>query len=109
MTTPRTRTTAVPTTSAGSTTRIRVVAGALGAASLTVAGLLITTPWGERHDSSADEVLSYDSLAAVRDGAWAGMLADGLAFGVLGLTLGLVVCHLVARPGPHRGARRRGC
>ena len=55
---------------------------------------MLTTPWGDRYDSSADEVLDYDGLAAVRDGAWAGMLADGFAFAVLGLSLGLVVCHL---------------
>jgi hypothetical protein len=79
----------------GSTTRIRVVAGALGAAALTVAALLITTPWGDRYDSSADEVVDYDGLAAVRDGAWTAMLADGFAFAVLGLTLGIVTCHLV--------------
>jgi hypothetical protein len=78
----------------GSTTRIRVVAGALGAAALTVAALLITTPWGDRYDSSADEVVDYDGLAAVRDGAWTGTLADGFAFAVLGLTLGIVTCHL---------------
>jgi len=77
-----------------SATRIRVVAGALGASALTIAALLITTPWGDRYDSSADEVVDYDGLAAVRDGAWTGMLADGFAFAVLGLTLGLVTCHL---------------
>ncbi len=77
-----------------SATRIRVVAGALGAAAATVAGLLVTTPWGDRYDSGADEVIAYDSLRAVADGAWIGMLADGLAFAVLGISLGLVVCHL---------------
>jgi len=76
-------------------TRIRVVAGALVAAALTIAALLITTPWGDRYDSSADDVLSYDRLAAVRDGAWAGTLADGIAFAVLGICLGIVTCHLV--------------
>jgi hypothetical protein len=78
-----------------STTRIRLVAGGLAAAALTIAGLLVTTPWGDRYDSSSDEVLDYGRLADVRDGAWGGGLADGLAFAVLGLTLGLVVCHLV--------------
>jgi hypothetical protein len=78
----------------GSATRIRVVAGALGAAAATVAALLITTPWGDRYDSGADEVVAYDGLHAVADGAWIGMLADGLAFAVLGISLGLVVCHL---------------
>ena len=79
----------------GSATRIRVVAAGLAAAASTVASLLVTTPWGARLDSSSDQVLNYDGLAAVRDAAWAGMLADGLAFAVLGVTLGLVVCHLV--------------
>jgi hypothetical protein len=79
----------------GSVTRIRVTAGALCAAGLTVAALLITTPWGDRYDSGAEEVVDYESLHAVPDGAWTAMLADGLAFAVLGISLGLVVCHLV--------------
>ena len=83
------------TSASASALRIRVVAAALAAAALTVAALLVTTPWGDRYDSSADEVLDYDGLAAGRDGAWAGMLADGFAFAVLGLTLGLLTCHLV--------------
>jgi hypothetical protein len=86
-------------TAAGSTTRTRVVAAALALAALTIAGLLLTTPWGDRYDSSADEVLDYDGLAAVRDGAWAGMLADGFAFAVLGLSLGIVVCQLARSRG----------
>lgn len=77
------------------TTRTRVVAGALAAAALTTAILLITTPWGDRYDSSSDETISYDTLVAVPDGAWSGLLASGLATAVLGLSLGLVVCHLV--------------
>ena len=79
----------------GSATCMRVVAGALGAAGLTVAALLITTPWGDRYDSGATEVLDYQSLHAVPDGAWPAMLADGVAFAVLGVSLGLVICHLV--------------
>jgi hypothetical protein len=77
------------------TTRMRLVASGLAAAALTIAGLLVTTPWGDRYDSSADEVLDYDGLAAVRDGAWGGMLVDGLAFAILGLTAGIVISHLV--------------
>jgi hypothetical protein len=77
------------------TTRIRLVAGALGAAALIIAALLFATPWGDRYDSSAEEVLDYDRLGAVRDGAWGGMLADGLAYAVVGITLGILVCHLV--------------
>jgi hypothetical protein len=75
--------------------RIRVVAGGMAAAALAIAVLLVTTPWGDRYNSSADEILDYDRLGAVRDGAWGGALADGLAFAVLGLTLGIVVTHLV--------------
>jgi len=84
-----------PDTTPVSVTRIRVAAGALGAAGLTVAALLITTPWGDRYDSGADEVVDYDSLHAVPDGAWTAMLADGLAFAVLGISVSLIVCHLV--------------
>jgi hypothetical protein len=79
----------------GSATRIRVVAGALGAAAVTVAALLIRPPWGDRYDSGADEVVAYETLPAAPDGSWTGMLADGLAFAVLGISLSLVVCHLV--------------
>ncbi len=88
-----------PTSYDPTRTRVRVVAGALVVAATTTAVLLITTPWGDRYDSSADDVLSYDKLAAVRDGAWAGMLADGLAFAVVGITLGMITCHLA----PGRG------
>lgn len=74
--------------------RIRVVAGALGAAAATVSVLLATTPWGDRLDSSSDEILSYDKLVTVHDAAWASMLLDGFAYAVIGLTLGLGVLHL---------------
>jgi hypothetical protein len=94
MTTTTASTATTAATSGPTRARIRVVAGALVASALTIAGLLVTTPWGDRYDSSADDVLSYDTLAAVRDGAWAGTLADGIAFAVLGVALGLVTCHL---------------
>ncbi|MBF4769112.1 hypothetical protein ISU10_15195 [Nocardioides agariphilus] len=87
--------TSTASTDGVTTSRIRVVAGALAASALTSALLLISTPWGDRYNSSADEVLDYERLAPVRDGAWGGMLADGIAFAVLGVTLSLVVCHLV--------------
>ena len=35
-------------------------------AAATVSVLLATTPWGDRLDDSADEVLSYDKLVAVQ-------------------------------------------
>jgi hypothetical protein len=86
----RTDSAAVPTPSA----RIRVAAGALAVAAATVAGLLATKPWGDRLDSSADNVLDYDKLLDVRDAAWAAMLVDGFAYAVVALTLGLGVLHL---------------
>ncbi|MEJ7786139.1 MAG: hypothetical protein WKF96_15140 [Solirubrobacteraceae bacterium] len=79
----------------GSATRIRVVAGALGAAALTAAALLVSTPWGDRYSSSADEVIAYEHLDTVPDGAWIGMLTNGVAIAVLYISLGLVACHLV--------------
>jgi hypothetical protein len=83
-----------PTTSSPGRSRIRVVAGALGAAAATVSVLLATTPWGDRLDSGADEVLSYDKLVPVHDAAWPSMLLDGFAYAVIGLTVGLGVLHL---------------
>ena len=47
--------------------RIRVAAAALAASAATVSVLLATTPWGDRLDSSSDEVLSYDKLLDVRE------------------------------------------
>lgn len=79
--------------------RIRLVAGALAAASATVAVLLATTPWGDRLDSSSDEVLDYDKLLEVRDAAWSSMVLDSFAYAVIGLTLGLGVLHLVRSKG----------
>lgn len=75
--------------------RMRVVAAGLGAAATTIAVLLATTPWGDRLDSSSDDVLNYDDLVKVHDAAWPSMLVDGLAFAVIGLTVGLAVLHLV--------------
>jgi hypothetical protein len=86
-------------TSAGSTVRIRVAAAGLAASSVTVAGLLATTPWGDRLDSSSDEVLTYDKLLDVRDAAWSSMLVDSFAYAVIGLTVGLGVLHLVRSKG----------
>jgi hypothetical protein len=74
--------------------RIRLAAAALLASSATVAVLLVTKPWGDRLDTSSDEFVSYDDLLNVRDAAWSGMLLDGFAFAVIGLTLSLGVLHL---------------
>ena len=70
-------------------TRRRVAATGLGIGALTIAGLLVTTPWGERNATS------YDEIAPVRDAAWAGMLADGIAFAVVGLLFSMTVLSLV--------------
>ena len=86
-------------TSAVSTVRIRVAAAGLAASAATVSVLLATTPWGDRLDSSSDEVLSYDKLLDVREAAWSSMLLDSFAFAVIGLTLGLGVLHLVRSKG----------
>ncbi len=97
-----TTTATVPTdveTSASSTVRTRVVAASLAASAATVAVLLATTPWGDRLDSSSDEVLSYDKLLDVRDAAWSSLLLDSFAYAVIGLTLGLGVLHLVRSKG----------
>lgn len=98
-------TTASLARSAGSTTassgsaRIRVVAVALGAAAVSIIALLATTPWGDRLDSSSDDVLNYDDLVKVHDAAWPSMMLDGFAFAIIGLTVGLGVLHLVRSRG----------
>jgi hypothetical protein len=79
--------------------RIRVAAGALAASAATGAVLLVTKPWGERVDTSADGFLSYDTMLRVRDAAWWGMLADGFALAVIGLSLSLCVLHLTGGRG----------
>jgi hypothetical protein len=84
-----------PTATSPGPGRIRVVAAALGASAATICVLLATTPWGDRLDSSSDEVLTYDDLVKVSDAAWPSMLLDGFAYAVIGLALGLGVLHLV--------------
>jgi len=100
-TTPAVHPGAEPTAPPAGRDRIRVVAGALGTATATVSVLLATTPWGDRLDSSSDEILSYDKLVAAHGAAWASMLLDGFAYAVIGLALGLGVLHLA------RGRGRR--
>jgi hypothetical protein len=87
---------AVKTAGAG---RIRVLAVALAASALTILAILVNPPWGDRIDTSKDDFLKYDDLQAVRDAAWAGLLVDGFAFAVLGLTVGLATLHLVRTRG----------
>ena len=86
--------TAQPTAPSPSRAPIRVAATALGASAATVCVLLATTPWGDRIDSSAEEVLNYDDLVRVHDAAWPSMLIDGFAYAVIGITVGLGVLHL---------------
>jgi hypothetical protein len=93
------QTTAETTVTPAGSGRLRVVAAALAAASATVAVLLATTPWGDRLDSSSDDVLTYDKLLDVRDAAWSSMLVDAFAYAVIGVTLGLGVLHLARSKG----------
>jgi hypothetical protein len=79
--------------------RVRVAAAGLAVSAATISVLLATTPWGDRLNSSSDEVLTYDKLLDVRDAAWSSMLLDSFAFAVVGLTLGLGVLHLVRGKG----------
>lgn len=76
------------------TARVRLAAAALAVAALTESLLLLTKPWGERLDTSTDDFVKYDQLLDVRGAAWWGMLADGFALAVIGLTLGLCALHL---------------
>ena len=75
--------------------RVRLVAATLAASSVVLAVLVVTHPWGERLDSSADDVLSYDALVETHDRAWPAMLADVLAFGLVAVCLAIGVAHLV--------------
>lgn len=79
--------------------RIRLVAVALAAAAVTLAGLVITHPWGERLDSSSDEVLDYDHVLAHHANAWPAMLVDVFAVGVVAVCLAVAVTHLVRARG----------
>ena len=98
--------TTISTPAAATTTRqrsgsapLRVTAAGLAASAATIAVLLATEPWGDRLDSSADDVLDYDKLLEVRDAAWAAMLVDGFAYAVVALTLSIGVLHLARSRG----------
>ncbi len=77
------------------TGRIRLVAATLAAASAALAVLVVTHPWGERLDSSADDVLSYDHVVENHANAWPAMLADVVAFGLIAVCAAIGVAHLV--------------
>ena len=84
-----------PTATSPGPGRIRIAAVALGAAAATIGVLLVTTPWGDRYDSTSDEVLNYDNVVTVSDATWPSLLLDGFAYGVVGFTVALGVLHLV--------------
>ena len=95
-----TTTTEVPSALADATPvagpgRLRLVAGTLAVASIALAVLVVTHPWGDRLDSSADDVLSYGGLPTDPDTAWAAMLVDVFVFGVVAVCLAIGTCHLV--------------
>jgi hypothetical protein len=70
-----------------------LVAGALALGALIVAALLVVRPWGERDE------FGYDDVAPIRDDAWAGIVADGLALAIVAVTLSIAVCSLAPRRG----------
>lgn len=82
----------VPTPSATADRR-SLLSGALALGSLTVAALLVVRPWGGRDE------FGYDDVAPIRDAAWAGLVADGLALATVAVTLSIVVCSLAPRRG----------
>ena len=88
-------TAAAPTASG----RLRVVAVAMAGAAATIAVLVATHPWGDRMNSSSDDLLQYATLHADRDAAWASIIADGFAFAVLALCAALATCHLAQARG----------
>lgn len=75
--------------------RIRLVAAVLAAASAVLAVLVLTHPWGERLDSSADDVVTYEYVLENHGHAWPAMLADVIAFGLIAVCLAIGVAHLV--------------
>lgn len=94
---PPATTAATAATDRPSTSRSRVVMIGTGLtlAAATVAGLLAWLPWGERNE------FSHEAIAPIRDTAWLGILLDGLAVGVLAITVSLATCLLA----PGRGRR----
>jgi len=87
---------AATTTSAAATAgrvRAAVVSILLTLGAVVLAVLVLWQPWGER------DHLGYADLAPHRDAAWLGAVADGLAFAVLYVALGLAVCRLAGGRG----------
>jgi len=75
--------------------RIRLVAAVLAAASVTLAALVVTHPWGERLDSSAEDVFTYGYVVDNHANAWPAMLADVIAFGLIAFCVAIGAVHLV--------------
>jgi hypothetical protein len=95
----------IPTTTeqlvrpASSSGRIRLVAGAVAIGAVTVAGLVLTHPWGDRVDSSSDDVLNYNTLQPHRGAAWSATLVDNFAYAVVMVCLAIGVCYVVRARG----------
>lgn len=73
--------------------RAVTVSAFLGLGAVAVAVAVLWQPWGER------DALGYADIAPHRDAAWLGTMIDGLAFAVVGVTLGLAVCRLARARG----------
>jgi len=73
--------------------RTTLVAAALAVSAAAVVSVLLWNPWPAR------DQLGYGEVAPVRDGMWAGIVIDAIAFGVLGIAFSLVVCAMVRSRG----------
>jgi hypothetical protein len=89
----------VATTVAAPSGRTRIVAAGIAISAATIALLVLTHPWGDRLDSSADDVVSYAGLPANIDAAWTAMLFDSLAYGLLSICLAIGCWRLVTTRG----------
>jgi hypothetical protein len=74
--------------------RTIIPAGILALGAVVVATVLLFRPWPVRNS------FLYDELAPVRDGIWASILVDSLAFAAVAIGLSLVVVQLT----PSRGS-----
>lgn len=79
----------------GPRARTWLVGGGLAVAGATLAALLVWLPWGARN------AFDHASIQPIRDTAWLGMTLDGLAMGVLAVTVSIATCLLA----PDRGRR----
>lgn len=86
-------------TELGHTGRIRLVAAVLATASAVLAVLVVIHPWGERLNSSAEELVTYDHVVDHHANAWPTMFVDVVAFGLIAVCLAIGVAHLVRARG----------